>query len=848
MKLHLPTSLRGALIACMSMACTAYAADYTAYATSGNNGIKAKIGTDASTETALGNIAAGNKIIFNLSSGYMGKTADDTTIVADVEIAGWTINNGFSTMAYTFSGTVTGTGDFNFTHNTVKEQSYTFTGDVSGYTGTIDFNKKGDKNHTFTFTNSGTEAKTLNAAAVKVGGTIVFNGTGAYTSNSVLTANDVDVNTNVTFTKGVTATTSFDITSGNTATFTDAALNLSGATINNAGTLVLSGTSTLQLSNAGGSYNVGTLDLDGRDINSVITGLSERYDASYSGTTLKVYSLYNLTWNAAADGTTWTSDNAWLYNGATEGFQASDNVTFGADAASKKVGITGNITAGTITIEDDYEFNVTAASTITGTFNMAEGTTLTKTGDAALTIGTSTRDHSFETLVVAEGSLTINNATIDTLSTLSGTSTTLNNTGIKISTLEVGGVVTINQAAAYNDITNVVVNDGGELVLGNADCDLNATSITLNGGAKLTSHCKWGLGANSSILNLNAEDKAAVIAGNYYGNLSIGNTQGKGTLEIQQCHNGHGNSVIMGGTVSDNGGALTIKVTSGKLQMHSTTTYSGGTMVEGGELDVTHDDALGTGDVVVNGGTFVVGGTARTLDNTIKAGATDATVFTMGATDATYQNVVMTKDGITTTTYTVQVPNTDGTEGTHAEERLNTAEINGANISVTGAYALSNAKLTDVAITAVEGAALTNTNVTLDGVNTFTLGGESITLTNGLISTNVLSGMTLTGSITVDFSSELLAYVESNLGTGNTLTISLGNLTLPEATGYSLLNEPIQVSDTLVSVFGEATLSKTDGNVSIVFDGTGSANIPEPTTATLSLLALAGLAARRRRK
>jgi hypothetical protein len=43
-----------------------------------------------------------------------------------------------------------------------------------------------------------------------------------------------------------------------------------------------------------------------------------------------------------------------------------------------------------------------------------------------------------------------------------------------------------------------------------------------------------------------------------------------------------------------------------------------------------------------------------------------------------------------------------------------------------------------------------------------------------------------------------------------------------------------------------------DGNTNVVLTATltnnGSVTIPEPTTATLSLLALAGLAARRRRK
>ncbi len=116
---------------------------------------------------------------------------------------------------------------------------------------------------------------------------------------------------------------------------------------------------------------------------------------------------------------------------------------------------------------------------------------------------------------------------------------------------------------------------------------------------------------------------------------------------------------------------------------------------------------------------------------------------------------------------------------------------------------------------------------------------------------------------------------------GNTLTLTEGELTssstlvsqnvstfvTTEGTNYTLTSPGIYKVDYLGGTNGSAAAdlykdgvkvaSFTGGNHNMNGDGTGSLNltvkvndslmIPEPTTATLSLLALAGLAARRRR-
>ena len=69
------------------------------------------------------------------------------------------------------------------------------------------------------------------------------------------------------------------------------------------------------------------------------------------------------------------------------------------------------------------------------------------------------------------------------------------------------------------------------------------------------------------------------------------------------------------------------------------------------------------------------------------------------------------------------------------------------------------------------------------------------------------------------------------------LAASGGSLTETTATNWGLLNGQKKAASTTFAPV-----------MSIVVNPVASANIPDPATATLSLLALAGLAARRRRK
>ncbi len=125
-----------------------------------------------------------------------------------------------------------------------------------------------------------------------------------------------------------------------------------------------------------------------------------------------------------------------------------------------------------------------------------------------------------------------------------------------------------------------------------------------------------------------------------------------------------------------------------------------------------------------------------------------------------------------------------------------------------------------------------------------TSGGTGIKLnTLGLsaygthVSSSILNGITLTGSLDLALSSELIGTYASE----DPFSITFAGLNSENASS-------ITVSQEMVDKFGALTYTKGAEATTLSFAGTGGDAVPEPTTATLSLLALAGLAARRRRK
>lgn len=154
----------------------------------------------------------------------------------------------------------------------------------------------------------------------------------------------------------------------------------------------------------------------------------------------------------------------------------------------------------------------------------------------------------------------------------------------------------------------------------------------------------------------------------------------------------------------------------------------------------------------------------------------------------------------------------------------------------------------------VVGDTVKEANIRINGTATFGAGSTlnaNLTLTTGSTLELAEGGLSMGGTLTlqegITLGEDTLERIHSlSMGESTTLFTGLDGLTLGNSEYKSITTED--------SVLAAPYFSNLESNYILTYTGTndGSLNItmmiPEPTTATLSLLALAGLAARRRRK
>jgi autotransporter-associated beta strand protein len=160
--------------------------------------------------------------------------------------------------------------------------------------------------------------------------------------------------------------------------------------------------------------------------------------------------------------------------------------------------------------------------------------------------------------------------------------------------------------AAVPDGLGAVVNFGLDA--------LAATTVSL-GGPRTVGTISFNnanaftLGTNSDVLTLDngiASSAIAVVLGNHVINAPL---RLNGPVSLSPAA---GTSLTLGGTVSGVGKSLSM-VGAGTATLTAANTYSGGTVLSAGALNLGHDGALGSGLVTLAGGTLDVVGGPRTL-------------------------------------------------------------------------------------------------------------------------------------------------------------------------------------------------------------------------------------------
>lgn len=649
------------------------------------------------------------------------------------------------------------------------------------------------------------------------GASLTQQGSGSYLLNGV--AATLDANGELSSTGQIYAVVTGSVTT-DTILEADSSVTKPIIYVGANGTLAVTGEISAAASDSGPSIvgsnvtmeNGATLQLkDGVQVNGAVTLID---GASINVT---VDESASVTWDAGATITTGNgigtltlgNGSTWNISGGINTFSGATIQTQGSDGAT--------ITGGTLSLSGTTTLNTAdAGSTLTITSDVTSAA-LTKTGAGTVTI---------ENSVTINGKLTLGERGTDTDKTLlnqggtlelKGTTNTIRGSMIdlKDGTLITHGTTTISggfDASGGTKYTGrIVVADGVTTISGAAWVsaqNLNALSVQ-DGGELVLKDVR--------IQALNGRE--AHISGN--GDANINDHADLSVLNVSDA-----NIIVDSQNAND---TLSFKLDSSKLtnERSSDLIYNG---------TATNSDFVNAST-----GTTQVGKAANNV--TLKGNGATATGVTTSDNGFTASSVSTVAGTATTFTgnVTVTVSLTAATMATNADF-ISTGEVTG--ISSTSGRQVLFASDSASAIQSTFQSTGSGTTLTLGNGATLTLGGALAASDGGTTFT-----LTLGGKVTLDFTTEVKAAI-ADLSMGTTLDVLLAtNVNFGD--GTSLLSGGATASN-YITLASDSGLALTDSS-QLILNGnnlllTGAVTVPEPATATLSLLALAALCARRRRK
>lgn len=518
--------------------------------------------------------------------------------------------------------------------------------------------------------------------------------------------------------------------------------------------------------------------------------------------------------------------------GATADWTLSHNTDFTASVINLTGTTTGTVIDTTDAVDKKTGRHITFKNALTGagklTVDGVGSLTLCVAGDntgdvtinqdATLILNTS-GNYTLKSEVKGSGALKVE----------SGTNLLNDSKGIAASIVLNGGNATLKgDRSISGNITimkgSTLTADGGDVLQYNADESLPASSRTITideGGVLAMGENRWSFGRGSeseggddSIYGINLAGGKITGNGNDNGNLDFFDntkitatkTTGEISADIKVRSNktlsvevtGATDSVAISGKIISDGNIT--KDGQGNMTLSGENTYTGKTTINAGTLTAANETALGDGQVTLNGG----------LLNLASALSIENLDYTGGSVN-------------------------NGGNGLTVKQTLKVGENATLAITGSGLTSVGTLQLATGAKITTEG------NLTMANLDMAT--GSKITA-NEAIALN--GSLTLRGQITMEGS--LISSLENLTSPEQWVTLFTGvnSLTLGNDTYNANTRNILGVVDLSTYLNGvDANLYRLSYNEGNVYAGL---MIPEPTTATLSLLALAGLAARRRRK
>ena len=530
-----------------------------------------------------------------------------------------------------------------------------------------------------------------------------------------------------------------------------------------------------------------------------------------------------------------------------------------------------NSTVTALTLKDGATVNTSSTGTLTATTAAAKGA-FTKNGTGTLVLSTVSQLSGTVTvnagiLQIGNGDQILNSAQVNG-GTLRLTGTDNIDWGNSVNIQILGGTLDLDARQSVDSTTAITLNNG--TIEGDGGANRGYTvGLELHNTSTLTI---TSTGASSISTNIGMRKENGDNGGTVKFNVTDGALTVSGKIEKNQP-----TDATISGKVTKSG--------AGELILSGNNTYANGTTIEAGTVTTQHTNALGSGGVTMTGGELKVTDVADTDSDLSLKGMLEmnATASAKLATAGTTLNLG--------TTGSVKKTNADGSQyvtissdgATAASMTAKSANAQLIQLAQDASFTIQDMTLTNTTIAA----ATTDTRVNLNNVSgdatlatgTFGLqmqagdplvgmGGAS--LSYGVAGTPSLTLGTTDAKlvITADPSADVSGIYRDYTLTFN-LNVSLDSIpqsgddwkalvgfdgwlgTMLENQGatYQVADGAAQVAEgnSAPAVSYGYTAGGGGGNVGTLVITISGLNVPEPTTATLSLLALAALAARRRR-
>ncbi|HUB65904.1 MAG TPA: autotransporter-associated beta strand repeat-containing protein, partial [Candidatus Methylacidiphilales bacterium] len=604
------------------------------------SGSLTKVGTGEVTLSGTNTYAGGTTV--SAGTLQVGSTNALGASTGSLTVNGGTLDlDGFSITVGTFSGTggmITSSTNGAVTLTTGGSGTATYAGTIQDGSGTVSFTEAGSGTLELTGDNTYSGGTTVTSGTLQVGNTDALGATtGSLTVNGgTLDLNGTDITvgtlsgTGGTITSSVAGAVSLTVGSSGTATYAGTIQDGSGTvslTEDGSGTLELTGDNTYS---GGTTITSGTLQVGNTNALGATTG-----SLTVNGGTLDLNGFSITTGEFSGTGGTITSS---------------------VDGASLTVGGSGMDTyagtiedgSGTVSLTEDGsgELELTGDNSYSGGTTIASGTLQVGNTDA---LGATT------------GSLTVNGGTLDlngfsiTVGTFSGTGGMVTSSVAGAVSLTVGGSGTATYAGTIQDGSGTV----SLTEAGNGTLELTGDN-SYSGGTTIASGTLQvgntdALGATTGSLTVNG----GTLDLNGF-NITVGTFSGTGGTVTSSVAGAAGltaggsGTATYAGTIQDGSGTVSFtEAGSGTLQLTGDNSYSGGTTITSGTLQVGNTDALGatTGSLTVNGGELDLNGfdiTTGTLSGTggvITSSTGDASLTVGGSGDSTFAGTIE-DDGI----------------------------------------------------------------------------------------------------------------------------------------------------------------------------------------------------------